>query len=62
MTFFTIIYQKIAKNGKKVTNKEKFIFELNCRPENAKEMQKTLFNLSGLDSFLVFKREIRRFD
>ena len=53
------MYQKIAKSCKKESDK-KIVFELDYRPENAKEMQKT-FYLSWLASFLVFEKEIRGF-
>ena len=36
--------------------KKDIIFELNYRPENSKEMQKTV--LSRLGSFLEFKKEV----
>ena len=42
-----------------MAKKKDIIFELNYRPENSKEMQKTV--LSRLGSFLVFKKEVRGF-
>ena len=57
IAFFTIIYQKIAKNknGKKI-DKSKSVFELNYKPENVKKNGKNCFYLSCLGSFLVFKK------
>ena len=43
MVFFYIVYLKIAKKCKKAAKKIKVIFERNYQPENAKEMQKTVF-------------------
>ena len=45
MVFFYIVYLKIAKKMQKSSkkNKSKIIFERNYQPENAKEMQKTVF-------------------
>ena len=40
MAFFTIICQKMAKKSEE---KKKIVFELNYKPENVKEMQKTVF-------------------
>ena len=57
MLFFTIIYTKNSqKVAEKVTKNKKIIFELNYRPENAKEMQKNCFYLIWVGSFLVFKK------